>query len=92
MDLHLKGLEAMGAVIDLDAGYIEAAAPSGLKGARIVFPVVSVGATENLLMAAAWRRARPNSINAAREPEIERPRALPDRHGRARSRASAPTG
>ena len=45
VDLHLKGLEALGATITLDAGYVEAAAPRGLTGARIVFPTVSVGAT-----------------------------------------------
>ena len=71
VDLHLKGLEAMGAVITLDAGYIEAAAPQGLKGARILFPVVSVGATENLLMAACLADGQSELINAAREPEIE---------------------
>ena len=53
VDLHLKGLEQMGAVIELDAGYINARVPGGLKGATIVFPMPSVGATENLLMAAS---------------------------------------
>ena len=71
VDLHLKGLEAMGAVITLDSGYIEAAAPRGLKGARILFPVVSVGATENLLMAACLADGVTELVNAAREPEIE---------------------
>ena len=71
VDLHLKGLEAMGAVVTLDAGYIEAAAPHGLKGARILFPVVSVGATENLLMAACLADGVSELVNAAREPEIE---------------------
>ncbi len=71
VDLHLKGLEAMGATITLDAGYIEAAAPKGLKGARILFPVVSVGATENLLMAACLADGVSELVNAAREPEIE---------------------
>jgi len=72
VDLHLKGLELMGAEITLDAGYIEARAPQGgLKGARILFPQVSVGATENLLMAATLAEGRTELVNAAREPEIE---------------------
>ncbi len=70
VDLHLKGLEAMGAKINLDAGYIEATAPKGLKGANIVFPFVSVGATENLLMAASLADGLTTLKNAAREPEI----------------------
>jgi len=70
VDLHLKGLEAMGAVIKLDAGYIDAAAPRGLHGANIVFPFVSVGATENLLMAASLAEGVTVLKNAAREPEI----------------------
>jgi UDP-N-acetylglucosamine 1-carboxyvinyltransferase len=70
VDLHLKGLEAMGAKIDLEAGYIDASAPDGLVGAKIIFPQVSVGATENLLMAATLARGTTTLINAAREPEI----------------------
>ncbi|MES2713456.1 MAG: UDP-N-acetylglucosamine 1-carboxyvinyltransferase [Pseudomonadota bacterium] len=71
VDLHLKGLEAMGATITVDAGYIEAVAPDGgLQGARIIFPQVSVGATENLLMAAALASGETELVNAAREPEI----------------------
>ena len=70
VDLHLKGLEAMGAVIKLDAGYINATAPAGLHGAEIIFPFVSVGATENLLMAAALADGTTTLKNAAREPEI----------------------
>ena len=70
VDLHLKGLEAMGAVIKLDAGYINATAPTGLHGAEIIFPFVSVGATENLLMAAALAGGVTILKNAAREPEI----------------------
>src|SRR5436305_3805604 len=53
VDLHLKGLERLGAVVDLREGYIDARAPGGLRGAEFVFPSVSVGATENLLMAAS---------------------------------------
>jgi len=70
VDLHLKGLAQLGAEIDLREGYIHAAAPNGLRGARIVFPTVSVGATENLMMAAALARGRTELVNAAREPEI----------------------
>ena len=70
IDLHLKGLTQMGAAIELVDGYVEATAPKGLSGARIVFPNVSVGATENLLMAAALARGETVLVNAAREPEI----------------------
>jgi len=70
IDLHLKGLTQMGAVIELVDGYVEATAPKGLAGARIVFPNVSVGATENLLMAATLARGETVLVNAAREPEI----------------------
>jgi UDP-N-acetylglucosamine 1-carboxyvinyltransferase len=70
VDLHLKGLEAMGAVIELDSGYINATAPGGLRGAAFVFPFVSVGATENLLMAASLADGQTILKNAAREPEI----------------------
>jgi UDP-N-acetylglucosamine 1-carboxyvinyltransferase len=74
VDLHLKGLEQMGAEITLEAGYINATSPNGgkdrLRGARIVFPVVSVGATENLLMAASLADGTTQLVNAAREPEI----------------------
>jgi UDP-N-acetylglucosamine 1-carboxyvinyltransferase len=70
VDLHLKGLEAMGAVIKLDGGYVDAIAPQGLHGTSIVFPFVSVGATENLLMAATLAEGVTTLKNAAREPEI----------------------
>jgi len=70
VDLHLKALEQMGAEIEITAGYIEARAPGGLKGARIIFPQVSVGATENILMAAALAQGQSEIVNAAREPEI----------------------
>ena len=70
VDLHLKGLEQMGAVIELAAGYINATAPGGLRGAVIVLPVASVGATENLLMAACLADGQTTIANAAREPEI----------------------
>ena len=69
-DLHLRGLEAMGAVLELREGYVHAEAPGGLKGAEFEFPVVSVGATENLLMAATLAKGTTVLKNAAREPEI----------------------
>ncbi len=70
VDLHLKGLEQMGARFNLDAGYIDGRIEGRLRGANIVFPFVSVGATENLLMAAALADGRTVLANAAREPEI----------------------
>jgi UDP-N-acetylglucosamine 1-carboxyvinyltransferase len=70
VDLHIKGMEQLGAKIDLRQGYIHAQAPHGLKGAEIVFPKVSVGATENLLMAASLADGQTVLVNAAREPEI----------------------
>ena len=71
VDLHLKALEAMGAELDLRDGYVHAKAPaSGLRGAVVDFPIVSVGATENALMAATLARGTTVLKNAAREPEI----------------------
>jgi UDP-N-acetylglucosamine 1-carboxyvinyltransferase len=71
IDLHLKGLEALGAEIELTSGYVRATAPKGgLRGGRIVFPVISVGATENVLMAAVLADGETLIENAAREPEI----------------------
>jgi UDP-N-acetylglucosamine 1-carboxyvinyltransferase len=70
VDLHLMGLKALGAEIDIDAGYVIARAPKGLHGARIVFPKVSVGATHNVLLAAALAKGETVIENAAREPEI----------------------
>ena len=71
VDLHIKGLEAMGADIRIEGGYIVAKAPQGgLRGAEYVFPKVSVGATENLLMAATLARGTTVLVNAAREPEV----------------------
>lgn len=71
IDLHLKALEAMGAEIELSAGYVRATAPGGrIAGGRFRFPVVSVGATENALMAASTARGTTVLENAAREPEI----------------------
>jgi UDP-N-acetylglucosamine 1-carboxyvinyltransferase len=70
VDLHIKGLQRLGAEVELHGGYIDAHAPKGLRGAEIAFPAVSVGATENLLMAAALADGETLLINAAREPEI----------------------
>jgi len=70
VDLHLSALEAMGAEILLEGGYIRARALEGLKGAEVVFRAVSVGATENAMMAAALAEGESRLVNAAREPEI----------------------
>ena len=70
VDLHVKGLERLGAKIELRQGYIDAQAPQGLRGAEVIFPIVSVGATENLLMAASLADGETTLVNAAREPEI----------------------
>lgn len=70
VDLYLKGLQKMGAEIDLVEGYVLAKAPGGLKGAAIRSPIVSVGATHTLLMAATLADGETILENAAREPEI----------------------
>lgn len=70
VDLHLRGLEAMGATINVDEGYINATVEGRLKGAHIVMEMVTVGGTENLLMAAALADGRTIIENAAREPEV----------------------
>ncbi len=71
IDLHLKALQALGAEIELAAGYVRATAPKGgLTGGRISFPTVSVGATENALMTAVLAKGETVIENAAREPEI----------------------
>ncbi|MFP4328954.1 MAG: UDP-N-acetylglucosamine 1-carboxyvinyltransferase [Paracoccaceae bacterium] len=71
VDLHLRAMEALGADMELRDGYVHATAPAGgLKGGEIVFPLVSVGATENALMAAVLARGTTVIRNAAREPEI----------------------
>jgi UDP-N-acetylglucosamine 1-carboxyvinyltransferase len=70
IDVHLKGLEALGAEIELRDGYVHARVPGRLQGAEIVFQAVSVGATENLLMAATLAEGETRLVNAAREPEI----------------------
>jgi len=70
VDLHLRALEAMGAELELKEGYVHAKAPNGLKGGTVEFPLVSVGATENALMAATLAKGTTVLKNAAREPEI----------------------
>ncbi|KTT74271.1 UDP-N-acetylglucosamine 1-carboxyvinyltransferase [Sphingomonas endophytica] len=71
IDLHLKALEAIGAQLEMSAGYVTATAPGGrLEGGRYAFPVVSVGATENVVMAAVTAKGGSRIENAAREPEI----------------------
>jgi UDP-N-acetylglucosamine 1-carboxyvinyltransferase len=70
VDLHLKALQALGAEVELAEGYVLAGAPKGLIGAELRFPMVSVGATENVLMAATLAKGRTTILNAAREPEI----------------------
>lgn len=71
IDLHLKALEALGAEIELASGYVKASAPGGrLAGGKYTFPVVSVGATENAVMAAVLAKGTSILENAAREPEI----------------------
>jgi UDP-N-acetylglucosamine 1-carboxyvinyltransferase len=71
VDLHIRGLEAMGAVIDVEGGYIKAKAPEGgLRGAHFFFDTVSVTGTENIMMAAALAKGRSVLQNAAREPEV----------------------
>ena len=70
MDLHVHGLEALGAEIELRDGYLHAKAPGGLKGAQIALRFASVGATENIVMAATLAKGTTVLTNAAREPEI----------------------
>ena len=70
VDLHIEGLKALGADIELDGGYVVARAPKGLAGGRVAFSKVSVGATHNVLMAAALAKGETVIENAAREPEV----------------------
>jgi len=70
IDFHIAGLRAMGATVELDGGTIHATAPHGLRGAEILLPMPSVGATENLLLAAVLADGTTTLRNAAREPEI----------------------
>jgi UDP-N-acetylglucosamine 1-carboxyvinyltransferase len=70
VDLHLEALKALGAAIDIEAGYVLVRAPNGLRGARIAFPKVSVGATHTAMLSASLARGETVIENAAREPEI----------------------
>ena len=70
VDLHIRAMQALGAVVELADGYIQARAPGGLKGGRVVFPGVSVGATENAMIAASLAKGTSELVNVAREPEI----------------------
>ncbi|WP_177503678.1 UDP-N-acetylglucosamine 1-carboxyvinyltransferase [Anaerosinus sp.] len=70
IDLHLKGFEALGAEIEIGHGYIEAKAPNGLTGAKIYLDFPSVGATENIIMAASMAKGQTIIENPAHEPEI----------------------
>jgi len=71
VDQHLKGLEAMGAEIRIENGYIKASSPDRLKGATIVMDMVTVTGTENMMMAATLAKGTTVLHNAAREPEVE---------------------
>ncbi len=70
IDLHLKALEQMGAKITIEAGYVKASAPQGLKGTHIIFDKVTVTGTANVVMAAALAKGETQIVNAAREPEV----------------------
>ncbi len=70
IDMHLKALEEMGAVIEIKGGYVRADAPNGLKGAKIEFDKITVGGTENIVMAAALAHGTTTIMNAALEPEV----------------------
>lgn len=70
VDLHIRAMQALGAVVELADGYIQARAPGGLKGGRVVFSGVSVGATENAMIAASLAKGTSELVNVAREPEI----------------------
>ncbi len=71
VDLHVRGMQAMGAEISIENGYIKAHAPNGLQGATIVFDTVTVTGTENLMMAAVLAKGVTVLKNAAREPEVQ---------------------
>ena len=70
VDIHLKSLEKLGAIISIEDGYIFAKAPKGLRGNKIIFPKISVGATANTLMASVLAKGITEIVNPAKEPEI----------------------
>ncbi|WP_300361011.1 UDP-N-acetylglucosamine 1-carboxyvinyltransferase [Hydrogenimonas sp.] len=70
IDLHLKALEQMGAIIEIKNGYVVATAPEGLRGTRIIFDKITVTGSENIIMAAALAKGKTELINVAKEPEV----------------------
>jgi UDP-N-acetylglucosamine 1-carboxyvinyltransferase len=70
IDLHLKAIEALGASVELEQGYVVAKAQNGLSGAKIIFDKITVGGTENAVMAAAMASGVTEIVNAAKEPEV----------------------
>ena len=70
VDLHIRAMQKLGAIVELADGYVQARTPDGLKGSKIIFPFVSVGATENAMMTACLATGTTQLVNAAREPEI----------------------
>ena len=70
VDLHIRAMQKLGAIVELADGYVQARTPNGLKGNKIIFPFVSVGATENAMMVACLATGTTQLVNAAREPEI----------------------
>ncbi|WP_306140596.1 UDP-N-acetylglucosamine 1-carboxyvinyltransferase [Roseibium sp. MMSF_3412] len=70
VDFFIDGLAALGADIEIEGGYVVVGAPGGLKGARVEFPKVSVGATHTIMMAATLAKGETELVNAAREPEV----------------------
>ena len=70
VDLHIKALEQMGAIIEIKNGYIKAKAPNGLKGTKIIFDKITVTGAENIIMAAALANGTTEILNAAKEPEV----------------------
>ena len=67
VDLHIRAMQKLGAVVELADGYVQARTPNGLKGNKIIFPFVSVGATENAMMAACLATGTTQLVNAARD-------------------------
>jgi UDP-N-acetylglucosamine 1-carboxyvinyltransferase len=92
IDQHLKGLEAMGARVELDHGYVDARVPTGrLRGADIVFDMATVTGTENLMCAAALAKGRTTLSNAACEPEVEELGRVLNKMGASVEGAGTPT-
>ena len=85
VDLHIRAMQAFGAIVELADGYIQARAPSGLTGARVVFPMVSVGATENAMIAATLAKGTSEIVTGQRRARARDQRScrMPDGDGRA---------